>query len=103
MVAFDTARGLAEIDVKNRFAIGDRLELVQPGGNHLIELAAMQDAAGATMPVAPGNGHRVWIPLPADSLGGFLTRFVQPLEQIPVAAASCGSGACASGGCESGA
>ncbi|MDP5238967.1 tRNA 5-hydroxyuridine modification protein YegQ [Uliginosibacterium sp. 31-16] len=102
VVAFDTARGLAEIDVKNRFAIGDRLELVQPGGNRVIELAAMQDAAGAVMPVAPGNGHRVWIPLPADSLGGFLTRFIKPLESIPVeAAASCGSGACASGGCES--
>ena len=32
-VRFDTARGLMEIEVKNKFAVGDRLECVHPAGN----------------------------------------------------------------------
>ena len=30
----DRARGLALVDVKNRFAVGDELELLTPNGNH---------------------------------------------------------------------
>ncbi|MDQ7990673.1 MAG: U32 family peptidase [Candidatus Dactylopiibacterium sp.] len=78
VVAFDAARGLAEVVVKNRFACGDRLELVQPGGNRVFGLARMEQADGAAAQVAPGSGHRVWLPLPADSVGAFVTRFVPP-------------------------
>lgn len=76
VVAFDAARGLAEVEVKNRFGLGDRLELVQPQGNRVIELAQMEQADGTAIVLAPGSGHRVWLPLPADSTGAFLARFV---------------------------
>ena len=37
----------------------------------------MEDADGGPLTVAPGNGHRVWIDLPADRPGALLARFVQ--------------------------
>jgi len=76
VVSFDAARGLAEVEVKNRFAVGDRLEIVQPQGNRVLTLEAMEHADGSAMPIAPGSGHRVWLPLPADAVGAFLARFI---------------------------
>jgi hypothetical protein len=70
--------GLAEIEVKNRFAVGDRLELIHPTGNIQIELVRMEkvgaDGTAQASDVAPGNGHHVRIPLPAGKQGAFLTR-----------------------------
>ncbi len=85
VVGWDAARGLAEVDVKNRFAVGDRFELIHPAGNGEFVLERMErvdgDVRSATS-VAPGNGHRVWIPLAAfddsvaDPRGAMLARFV---------------------------
>ena len=75
-VRFDATRGLMEIEVKNRFAVGDRLECVHPSGNHEWVLACMEDAAGEAVAVAPGNGHRVWLELPPEKAGAFIARFV---------------------------
>lgn len=76
IVGHDAARGMVEVVVKNRFAVGDRLELVQPGGNRIFALERIEQADGSATPIAPGSGHRVWLPLPADSVGAFVTRFV---------------------------
>jgi U32 family peptidase len=76
VVAWDAARGLAEIDVKNRFSIGDRLEIIHPTGNSELALARMENTDGAAIDVAPGNGHRVWVPLPEASVGAYVARFV---------------------------
>ena len=73
---FDPARGLMEIKVKNRFAVGDRLEAVHPDGNRTWVLTRMENAAGQPVEVAPGIGHRVWIDLPSDTAGAFLARFL---------------------------
>ena len=75
-VRFDAARGLMEIEVKNRFAVGDRLECVHPVGNHAWMLSGMENAAGEPVAIALGNGHRVWIDLPAAKAGAFVARFV---------------------------
>jgi len=75
-VAFDAARGLMEIEVKNRFAVGDRIECVHPAGNLSLTVARMETAEGEAAGVAPGNGHRVWIDLPAAKAGAFVARFV---------------------------
>jgi putative protease len=70
--------GLAEIEVKNRFAVGDRLELIHPTGNMQLVLVRMEkvgaDGTALASDVAPGNGHHVRIPLPAGKTGAFLTR-----------------------------
>jgi putative protease len=76
VVAWDEARRLAEIDVKNRFSVGDRIEVIHPSGNFDLALEHMENAEGAPLSVAPGNGHRVWIPLPRQLPGALLARFV---------------------------
>jgi U32 family peptidase len=73
---FDESRGLMEIEVKNRFAVGDQLECIHPGGNHRWTLDRMENSAGAAVEVAPGSGHRVWINLPAMYTNSFIARFV---------------------------
>jgi U32 family peptidase len=64
MVGFDAARGLAEVEVKNGFGVGDRLEFVQPGANRELTLAQILTADGSTAERIPGSGRRVWLPLP---------------------------------------
>ena len=72
----DAATGMAEILVKNRFQIGDRLEIIHPSGNRVIQLEHMQDFDGNTVSVAPGSGHRVRIPLTGDIEKAFIARFL---------------------------
>ncbi|WP_161866020.1 prephenate-dependent tRNA uridine(34) hydroxylase TrhP [Pseudomonas yangonensis] len=57
---------LAEVRVKNRFAVGDGLELMTPQGNLRFGLEHLQNAKGQAQQVAPGNGHVLYLPLPAD-------------------------------------
>ena len=70
------AAGLAEIEVKNKFSVGDRIELIHPKGNLEWTIASMQGKDDAPVEVAPGSGHRVSIPLPAGYEGAFVARFV---------------------------
>ena len=76
IVAWDEQRHLAEVDVKNRFAVGDRLEVIHPQGNRSFVLERMENSDGQSIDVAPGNGHRVWIPTTPDLTGAMLARFV---------------------------
>lgn len=79
MLGFDPARGLAEIEVKNRFATGDRLEFVQPGRNLEMQVTRIEDIDGRALDVVPGSGRRVWLPLPAGANPGmpcFISRFL---------------------------
>jgi putative protease len=70
------ANGYAEIDVKNRFSVGDKLEIIHPNGNHIIDLAAMRSDKGVALTVAPGSGHKVQIPLQGDMSKGMVARFL---------------------------
>jgi len=75
VIGWDAARGMAEVDVKNRFSVGDRIEVIHPSGNFEVTLARMENKDIAPITVAPGNGHRVWIPLPRELRGALLARF----------------------------
>ena len=55
--------GWAEIDVKNRFAVGDQLEVIHPSGNQMVRIEQMRALDGSAIDVAPGSGHRVRIAL----------------------------------------
>ena len=68
--------GIAVIDVKIKFRVGDRLEIVHPSGNRIVELNEMSSLAGETLTTAPGSGHRVQIPLQGDLEKGMLARFL---------------------------
>ena len=52
------------MDVKNRFSVGDTLELILPEGNRPFTLEAIRSQKGEVMDVAPGSGHIVTIPVP---------------------------------------
>ena len=80
VLSFDAARGLAEVNVRNRFAVGDWLEIIHPTGNHDVQLARMENGEAESMTVAPGSGHVVWLPLPASAVGAFVARYVSDKE-----------------------
>lgn len=83
-LAFDLVRGLMKVNVRNRFAVGDWLEIIHPGGNCDVLLGAMENADAQPMPVAPGSGHTVWLPLPETAVGAFVARYVNPPESSEV-------------------
>jgi len=68
--------GLAEIEVKNHFAVGDRLEIIRPQGNLELVLDAMRNADGEAVTVAPGSGYRMRIALPPGCQGAFVARYL---------------------------
>ena len=68
--------GIAEIDVKNKFQVGDRLEIIHPSGNHIVVLNEMRSLKGETLTTAPGSGHRVQIPLQGELAKGMVARFI---------------------------
>ena len=59
-----SANGMAKIAVKNKFLVGNSLELMTPQGNISFELAHMENKKGEQIEVAPGDGHVVTIPVP---------------------------------------
>lgn len=60
---YNSSTGMAEVVVKNKFLVGDRIEIMQPGGNKSIELSHMEDKYGNKVDSAPGSGHVVNIPV----------------------------------------
>jgi len=70
------AGGVAEIDVKNKFQVGDTLEIIHPSGNCIVVLNEMSSLQGETLTVAPGSGHRVRIPLQGELSKGMVARYI---------------------------
>ena len=68
--------GWLQVDVKNRFAVGDRMEIIHPSGNQTITLQAMQNLDGQGIQVANGSPLQVWLPLDARYAGALLARMV---------------------------
>lgn len=65
IIGYDAARGLADIAVKNRFALGDRLQVIQPAGNRELVVESLFDKNGLPVSEAAGSGIFVRLPLPA--------------------------------------
>lgn len=76
VLAWDESRQRVRVEVKNRFAVGDRVELVTPAGNRDFLIDDMSSDDGDAVAVAPGNGYFVWLPWPADTVGAFVARYV---------------------------
>ncbi|HEY9096994.1 MAG TPA: U32 family peptidase C-terminal domain-containing protein, partial [Hydrogenophaga sp.] len=68
--------GWAEVETKNRFAVGDRLEVIHPSGNRVVQLAAMKNQDGQAIEVAQGSPVKVWVPLAAPSEGALIARLL---------------------------
>ncbi|WP_280551594.1 tRNA 5-hydroxyuridine modification protein YegQ [Halomonas sp. 25-S5] len=68
VTAYDPDRGALEIDVKNRFEVGDSMELMLPGGNRRFVLEHIENRRGESVGAAPGSGHVVRIPVPGEAI-----------------------------------
>ncbi len=66
--------GWAEVEVKNKFLVGDQIEAIHPGGNHVFTLEAMRNLDGEPITVAPGSPLQVRIPLDERYQGALLAR-----------------------------
>lgn len=93
VIARNPVTGLIEIDVKNKFLVGDTLELMTPSGNINFTLTHMQNNKGETIIDAKGSGHRVAITLDTtlDLKFGIIMRYLSngsttrhPFEQQAV-------------------
>ncbi|TWX51651.1 tRNA 5-hydroxyuridine modification protein YegQ [Colwellia hornerae] len=81
---------LVEIEVKNKFLVGDRLELMTPSGNQSFILSHMENVKGEVIVDAKGSGHKVSIALVTehDLTFGIIMRYLneggttrQPFKQ----------------------
>jgi len=62
ITGYDFDKQCLEVDVKNKFSVGDKLELVLPEGNIEFTLETLINKKGEAITVASGSGHNVKIP-----------------------------------------
>lgn len=78
--------GWAEVETKNRFAVGDWIEIIHPQGNRTVRLDQMKNTDGLPVAVAAGNPMRVWIPVKGPAENGLIARLSQaPADASEVA------------------
>jgi len=65
-IAGRNAAGLAEVTVKNKFVLGDTLELMTPQGNLNFKLEHLENKKGELIDDAKGSGHTVYLPVPEN-------------------------------------
>ncbi|WP_028774612.1 tRNA 5-hydroxyuridine modification protein YegQ [Shewanella waksmanii] len=58
--------GMAEIDVKNKFSVGDSVELMTPQGNINLTIEQLMNRKGESVEAGLGSGHFVFLPVPQD-------------------------------------
>ncbi len=63
---YDAQKGIMTVDVKNRFEVGHTMELMTTAGNITFKLEHMENRKGESVSAAPGSGHIMKIPVPAE-------------------------------------
>jgi putative protease len=76
VLEIDPIRGV-KIDVKNRFSVGDKIEIIEPHGNTDVIIEAIWNEDGKPIQVAPGSGHIVFAKIPCASKAAYLARYIQ--------------------------
>ena len=79
ITGFHPETGFADVLAKNKFAVGDRLELILPEGNRDFVIDHMEDKHGNALPEAPGGGVGS---TNADSVGSLRKRPARPLSSM---------------------
>lgn len=78
--------GWCKIYQKNKFSVGENIEVMLPGGENLVlEVLALKDGDGNLVESAPHPKQEIWIDLGQTLEKGYLLRKKEPEE-----AASCG-------------
>jgi putative protease len=82
-VAFDAVRGLVQVNARNKFSVGDTLEIIHPTGNFDVQITHMENADSESVHAALGSGHTVWLGLPEACVGAFVARYLeQPIRAV---------------------
>ncbi|MEJ2310167.1 MAG: tRNA 5-hydroxyuridine modification protein YegQ [Gammaproteobacteria bacterium] len=69
--------GLVSVIAKNKFRVGDELELLTPASNHRFSLEYIEDMQGRVMDEVPGGGYEIRLKLPVQQAGmGLITRYL---------------------------
>lgn len=80
ITAYDSQTGVAEVYVRNRFQLGDQIEVIHPQGNLIFKLDTLWNQKDEPIEIAHGSGHvvkiRLQTPVAYDLTHGFLARFV---------------------------
>lgn len=81
MIDYDVSGEWLTVNVKNQFSVGDRIEVMLPTGNQIVDLQAIEDKDGQAISRATGSGHIVKIPVSLKDLSqlehGYLIRHWQ--------------------------
>ena len=77
--------GKTFIEVKNKFSVGDSIEVILPNRSFMATVESMINQHGEELEVAKGSGYQVWIPLnlenEKDITFGFIARnFVEKIK-----------------------
>ena len=68
---------LVGVVAKNKFRVGDELELLTPSGNSRFNLEYIEDMQGRSMEEVPGGGYEIRLRLPVHEAGmGLITRYL---------------------------
>lgn len=67
VVSYDDKLGLAEITVKNKFSVGDTLQVIHPSGNRTLQVQTLLNKQGQAVNEAAGSGITVKLPIPAGA------------------------------------
>ena len=68
---------LVAVIAKNKFRVGDELELLTPSGNSRFNLEHIEDMQGRSMEEVPGGGYEIRLRLPVHEAGmGLITRYL---------------------------
>jgi putative protease len=64
ITGYDQEKDLVSVLAKNKFTVGDSLELILPDGNQTFQLTYMENPDGTERSEAPGGGYEVLIRVP---------------------------------------
>ena len=64
----DNAAGKITVEAKNRFEVGDTIEIMSPAGNQRVTIESMESGNGEPRLAAPGSGHIVKIPVDTSTI-----------------------------------
>ncbi|RLA08065.1 MAG: U32 family peptidase [Gammaproteobacteria bacterium] len=64
VIGYDNITDLYLIDVKNRFSVGDKIEVINPKNNHIIIIDKILNEKNKKIKTAPGSGYIVKLNLP---------------------------------------
>ena len=60
------AQGMAEVAVKNKFLLGDEMEMMTPKGNIIFKINQILNRKNESVEAALGDGHFVFLDVPED-------------------------------------